>query len=438
MMDLRRSHRHQYQRPEIINVFKFGGILSLVLLILTTTSTKAQGQDISSSVSSSNVVVVENDDINDGFVQLDNVDNLVELNNGASFVMEQLLEEQLLLEQYSFLPLSSSVSLTPSINYKADIVLAFQKVTRGVYWKLIVMIELKEEEQQQEENQGVCLGSFEVLLYFLGDYTIEEWGREYTCEDAIQIQQGNYIVFDNEGQQQEPIVPGTGNTGGGSIGGGSGSNTGGDSTSGGSDSGGGIERYTGCCYEVIEDYNTKSELINAAYFVLQQLQRDDIDSAYPELRIEYSFLNFFENDTKYYLYTPIILDALQQVVGGSNWKLSIMILSRSSSEELEQRQAANSNNVNANANDCIGVFDVYVYSNYAGELSLTEWGNESPCSKFINEDNNNEEPSTTPSPPTTGDNDKKSGAGIWTTCLIFPAVVAIAMSLPLMSDLLLE
>ena len=126
MMDLRRSHRHQYQRPEIINVFKFGGILSLVLLILTTTSTKAQGQDISSSVSSSNVVVVENDDINDGFVQLDNVDNLVELNNGASFVMEQLLEEQLLLEQYSFLPLSSSVSLTPSINYKADIVLAFQ------------------------------------------------------------------------------------------------------------------------------------------------------------------------------------------------------------------------------------------------------------------------------------------------------------------------
>ena len=336
------------------------------------------------------VITVDKNDASDGFVVLDNFEQLDELTNAATFVIQRLLQIQAqqqaqgedggVLDRYTFLPLSYGVVTTSTdISYQPQIVLAFQKVTRGVYWKLVFKIVLLSNENggdnintSTNNNDNICVGSLEVIVHFLGDYTIDEWREEYTCEEANEIYQGNYIlvVADDEDDEDEGQNDDSDPNGGNNI-----------DTS-----------FTKCCYERIDNYYSRSEIVNAAWFAVQQLQqqqqqqRDDDDSIIDY----YTFLPF--DSYEKYSYQPYILDAYQQIVGGSNWKLKIMILSEkplpSSSSSISSSSQQQQQRGNINADACIGVFEVLIYNDNRGDLSITEWGKETSCEdEFVFDDN---------------------------------------------------
>ena len=337
-------------------------------------------------------------DSNDGFVLLDNFEQLEELSNAATFAIQQLLQAQqqqqqqqddpLLLDRYTFLPLSNGVVVSTSISYQPQIVLAFQKVTRGVYWKLLFKIVLNGDDIDNNDNNNgsdnICVGSLEVVVHFLGDYTIDEWREEYTCEEAEQIAQGNYVIVVVDDEEEE------GND-----------NMGSDPSRPGGTNNNIDTSFTKCCYERIENFNGRSDIVNAAWFAVQQLQRDDVTIVWPEL-VDDGYYSFLPLDSyEKYSYQPYILEAYQQVVGGSNWKLKLMILSEpppasssssTSSMSQRQQQQRGDNVIHAiNADTCIGVFEVLIYNDY-GDLSITEWGKESSCEDEFDDPDDDDDP----------------------------------------------
>jgi hypothetical protein len=90
-----------------------------------------------------------------------------------------------------------------------------------------------------------------------------------------------------------------------------------------------------------------TQVVNAANFAVSSL-----DEAVPP----YSFESDVSSGTGY---TVIVTQAWQQVVAGVNYRMNILIVDDTSGE-------------------CIGSFTATVYDQF-GTLSVTEWGDESPC-----------------------------------------------------------
>lgn len=102
------------------------------------------------------------------------------------------------------------------------------------------------------------------------------------------------------------------------------------------------------------------DVLEAAAFCLQSFQANVLDSDQRKPDYSFALATTHGNGTTT---TPIqtlkIIQATKQVVAGMNYALTLMLLK---------------------GNECVGVFKATVYNRF-GELSLTKWGGEIPCTE---------------------------------------------------------